>query len=104
MPSGLSPGGTQPYFPPYFVAGAIYAGFAMVLTLMIPMRLIYGLDDFITERHLNNMAKVMLASGLIVGYGYFMEQLIAWYSASVYEGFHDAKPHARPVRPPSTGP
>ena len=83
---GLIPGWHTTIFPPYFVAGAIYAGFAMVLTLMIPMRLIYGLDDFITERHLNNMAKVMLASGLIVGYGYFMEQLIAWYSASVYEG------------------
>ena len=51
------------------------------------MRMIYGLEDFINERHLNNMAKVMLASGLIVGYGYFMEQLIAWYSASVYEGY-----------------
>ena len=75
---GLIPGWHTTIFPPYFVAGAIYAGFAMVLTLMIPMRLIYGLDDFITERHLNNMAKVMLASGLIVGYGYFMEQLIAW--------------------------
>ena len=84
---GLIPGWHTTIFPPYFVAGAIYAGFAMVLTLMIPMRLIYGLDDFITERHLNNMAKVMLASGLIVGYGYFMEQLIAWYSASVYEGY-----------------
>ena len=84
---GLIPGWHTTIFPPYFVAGAIYAGFAMVLTLMIPMRLIYGLDDFITERHLNNMAKVMLASGLIVGYGYFMEQLIAWYSASVFEGY-----------------
>ncbi len=84
---GLIPGWHTTIFPPYFVAGAIYAGFAMVLTLMIPMRLIYGLDDFITERHLNNMAKVMLASGLIVGYGYFMEQLIAWYSASVFESF-----------------
>ena len=84
---GLIPGWHTTIFPPYFVAGAIYAGFAMVLTLMIPMRLIYGLDDFITERHLNNMAKVMLASGLIVGYGYFMEQLIAWYSASAFESY-----------------
>lgn len=84
---GLIPGWHTTIFPPYFVAGAIYAGFAMVLTLMIPMRLIYGLDDFITERHLNNMAKVMLASGLIVGYGYFMEQFIAWYSTSVFESY-----------------
>ncbi len=83
----IIPGWHTTIFPPYFVAGAIYAGFAMVLTLMIPMRMIYGLEDFINERHLNNMAKVMLASGLIVGYGYFMEQLIAWYSASVYEGY-----------------
>ena len=83
----MIPGWHTTIFPPYFVAGAIYAGFAMVLTLMIPMRMIYGLEDFINERHLNNMAKVMLASGLIVGYGYFMEQFIAWYSASVYEGF-----------------
>ena len=84
---GLIPGWHTTIFPPYFVAGAIYAGFAMVLTLMIPMRLIYGLDDFITERHLNNMAKVMLASGLIVGYGYFMEQFIARYSASDFERY-----------------
>jgi molybdopterin-containing oxidoreductase family membrane subunit len=83
----LVPGWHTTIFPPYFVAGAIYAGFAMVITLMIPMRLLYGLDDFITERHLNNMAKVMLASGLIVGYGYFMEQVMAWYSASEYELF-----------------
>ena len=83
----LIPGWHTTIFPPYFVAGAIYAGFAMVLTLMIPMRMIYGLEDFINERHLNNMAKVMLASGMIVAYGYFMEQLIAWYSASTYEGF-----------------
>ena len=83
----LIPGWHTTIFPPYFVAGAIYAGFAMVLTLMIPMRMIYGLEDFINERHLNNMAKVMLASGMIVAYGYFMEQLIAWYSASHYEGF-----------------
>jgi Ni/Fe-hydrogenase subunit HybB-like protein len=83
----LIPGWHTTIFPPYFVAGAIYAGFAMVLTLMIPMRMLYGLEDFINERHLNNMAKVMLASGMIVAYGYFMEQLIAWYSASTYEGF-----------------
>ncbi len=83
----MIPGWHTTIFPPYFVAGAIFAGFAMVITLMIPMRIIYGLEDFINERHLNNMAKVMLASGMIVGYGYFMEQLIAWYSASVYEGF-----------------
>ncbi len=81
------PGWHTTIFPPYFVAGAIYAGFAMVLTLLIPVRRIYKLQDFITARHLENMAKVMLVSGLIVGYGYFMEQYMTWYSASTYEGF-----------------
>jgi Ni/Fe-hydrogenase subunit HybB-like protein len=84
---GLIPGWHTTIFPPYFVAGAIYAGFAMVITLMVPMRLIFGLEDFIHERHLNNMAKIMLAAGMIVAYGYFMEQLMAWYSANLYEGF-----------------
>ena len=81
------PGWHTTIFPPYFVAGAIYAGFAMVLTLMIPLRGLYGLHDFITDRHLDNMGKVMLVAGLIVGYGYFMEKFIGWYSASLYEGF-----------------
>ena len=83
----IMPGWHTTIFPPYFVAGAIYAGFAMVLTLMIPLRKLYGLQDFITERHLDNMGKVMLTAGLIVAYGYFMEQFIAWYSASEYESF-----------------
>ena len=83
----IIPGWHTTIFPPYFVAGAIYAGFAMVLTLMIPLRALYGLQDFITDRHLDNMGKVMLVAGLIVAYGYFMEQLIAWYSVSVFETF-----------------
>jgi Ni/Fe-hydrogenase subunit HybB-like protein len=69
----ITPGWHATIFPPYFVAGAIYAGFAMVLTLAIPLRVIYRLEDFITMRHLENMAKVMLATGLIVAYGYVME-------------------------------
>jgi Ni/Fe-hydrogenase subunit HybB-like protein len=81
------PGWHATIFPPYFVAGAIYAGFAMVLTLTIPLRKFYGLEDFITLRHLRNSAKVMLATGLIVGYGYMMEAFMAWYSASEFEGF-----------------
>ena len=81
------PGWHTTIFPPYFVAGAIYSGFAMVLTLAIPLRAAYGLEDFITMRHLQNMAKVMLATGLIVGYGYMMEAFIAWYSANPYEQF-----------------
>src|ERR1041384_1315430 len=84
---GIIPGWHTPIFPPYFVAGAIYAGFAMVLTLVIPLRKFYGLEDFITERHLRNSAKVMLATGLIVAYGYMMETWTAWYSANTYEEF-----------------
>ncbi len=81
------PGWHATIFPPYFVAGAIYSGFAMVMTLAIPLRKFYGLEDFITMRHLNNMAKIMLATGLIVGYGYAMETFMAWYSGSQYEKF-----------------
>jgi len=81
------PGWHTTIFPPYFVAGAIYSGFAMVLTLLIPIRAAYGMKDFITMRHLQNMAKVMLATGLIVAYGYFMEALMSWYSGDVFEMF-----------------
>jgi molybdopterin-containing oxidoreductase family membrane subunit len=83
----IIPGWHATIFPPYFVAGAIYSGFAMVMTLAIPLRYIYGLEDFITIRHLQNMAKIMLATGLIVGYGYMMETFMAWYSADSYEQF-----------------
>lgn len=83
----IAPGWHATIFPPYFVAGAIYSGFAMVMTLAIPIRKFYGLEDFITERHLRNMAKVMLATGLIVAYGYLMEAFMAWYSGSKYEIF-----------------
>ncbi len=83
---GIIPGWHATIFPPYFVAGAVYAGFAMVLTLTIPIRRIYGLEDFITARHLRNMSKVMLATGLIVAYGYMMEAFMAWYSGAEYEG------------------
>jgi Ni/Fe-hydrogenase subunit HybB-like protein len=81
------PGWHTTIFPPYFVAGAIYSGFAMVLTLAIPIRAVYGLEDFITLRHLQNMAKILLTTGLIVAYGYGMEAFMAWYSANPYEGF-----------------
>src|SRR5215475_11433543 len=83
----LMPGWHTTVFPPYFVAGAIYAGFAMVLTLAIPLRWYYDLEDFITLRHLDNMARVMLATGLVVAYGYMMETFMAWYSASNVEEF-----------------
>jgi Ni/Fe-hydrogenase subunit HybB-like protein len=83
----ILPGWHATIFPPYFVAGAIYSGFAMVLTLAIPIRAVYGLEDFITTRHLQNMAKVMLVTGLIVGYGYLIEAFMAWYSADKFERF-----------------
>src|SRR5918996_66241 len=83
----LVPGWHSTIFPPYFVAGAIYSGFAMVLTLAIPLRKWYGLENLITERCLNNMANIMLLTGLIVCYGYGMEAFFAWYSANQYEGF-----------------
>jgi molybdopterin-containing oxidoreductase family membrane subunit len=84
---GIIPGWHSTIFPPYFVAGAIYSGFAMVVTLTIPMRAAYGLHDFITAKHLDNMAKVLLATGLIVCYGYLMETFMAWYGRNPYEGF-----------------
>ncbi len=79
------PGWHSTIFPPYFVAGALFSGFAMVLTIAIPLRAFYRLEDFITLRHLDNMAKIMLASGLVVAYGYLMETFIAWYSAEPRE-------------------
>src|SRR6204780_828271 len=81
------PGWHTTIFPPYFVAGAIYSGFAMVLTLAIPIRKFYHLEDLITVRHIDNMGKVMLATGMIVAYGYSMEIFMAWYSASHWEYF-----------------
>ncbi|HVS15158.1 MAG TPA: NrfD/PsrC family molybdoenzyme membrane anchor subunit [Thermoanaerobaculia bacterium] len=81
------PGWHATIFPPYFVAGAIYAGFAMVLTLMIPLRHLFGLHTFITQRHLENMGKVMLTTGLIVAYGYACELFMAYYSGNVFERF-----------------
>jgi molybdopterin-containing oxidoreductase family membrane subunit len=81
------PGWHATIFPPYFVAGAIYAGFAMVLTLAIPLRAMYRLHDFITMRHLENMAKITLITGLVVVYGYACEAFFGWYSGNEYERF-----------------
>jgi len=85
--SSVLPGWHATIFPPYFVAGAIYAGFAMVLTLTIPLRALYNLKDFITMRHIENMAKVMLVTGLIVVYGYMSEAFFGWYSGNELERF-----------------
>ncbi len=81
------PGWHTTIFPPYFVAGAIFSGFGMVLTLMIPARKWLNLHHLITLNHLDNIAKVLLLTGTLVGYAYGMEFFIAWYSASEYEGF-----------------
>jgi molybdopterin-containing oxidoreductase family membrane subunit len=81
------PGWHTTIFPPYFVAGALYSGFAMVLTLAIPIRAVFGLQDFITLRHLQNMAKIMLATGLLVTYGYAMEGFMSWYSGNKFEEY-----------------
>ena len=83
----IIPGWHTTVFPPYFVAGAIYSGFAMVLVLAIPIRKFYGVQDMITIRHLDNAAKVMLGTGLIVAYGYIMEAFYAYYSGNFYERF-----------------
>ena len=84
---GIVPGWHTTIFPPYFVAGAIYSGFAMVLSIAIPLRKAYGLEDFITVRHFDNMAKVMLATGLIVAYGYFFEFFLSLYSGNKFDVF-----------------
>jgi Ni/Fe-hydrogenase subunit HybB-like protein len=83
----IVPGWHATVFPPYFVAGAIYSGFAMVLVLAIPIRYFYGLQDFVTLRHLQNCGKVMLATGLITAYGYGSEAFMAWYGGNNYDKF-----------------
>jgi molybdopterin-containing oxidoreductase family membrane subunit len=83
----LLPGWHTTIFPPYFVAGAIFCGFAMVVLLAVPVRAWFGLQDLITIRHLENMNKIILATGLMVGYAYSIEFFIAWYSGNIYEQF-----------------
>jgi molybdopterin-containing oxidoreductase family membrane subunit len=83
----LLPGWHTTIFPPYFVAGAIFSGFGMVLTLMLPLRAIYKLEDLITPYHIDCICKVTLTTGSMVGYAYAMEFFIAWYGANPYEGF-----------------
>lgn len=83
--AGIIPGWHSTIFPPYFVAGAIFSGFAMVLTLLIPLRALLGLHAFVTQRHLENMAWLLLVTGLVVTYGYAQEHFMAWYSGNVFE-------------------
>jgi Ni/Fe-hydrogenase subunit HybB-like protein len=82
------PGWHTTIFPPYFVAGAVFSGFGMVLSLLIPLRSMFKLEDIITMRHIDLMCKVTLATGSIVGYAYAMEFFIAWYSGNPFESFH----------------
>ncbi|MFQ5889470.1 MAG: NrfD/PsrC family molybdoenzyme membrane anchor subunit [Gemmatimonadota bacterium] len=82
---GIVPGWHSTIFAPYFVAGAIFSGIAMVMTLLIPTRWAFGLEDYITEYHFDNMAKLLLLTSLIVGYAYFAEYFLAWYSADPIE-------------------
>ena len=84
---GIVPGWHTTIFPPYFVAGAIYSGFAMVLVLAIPIRKFYNIGEFITDRHLENSAMVMLATGWIVAYGYGIEAFVNWFGGDPYETF-----------------
>jgi molybdopterin-containing oxidoreductase family membrane subunit len=81
----LLPGWHSTIFPPFFVAGALFSGFAMVLVLGIPLRRFYGLGDFITERHIDNLAKMMLAAGFFVDYSYLSEIFTAFYSGDPYD-------------------
>src|SRR5258708_31397280 len=85
--SAIVPGWHTTIFPPFFVAGAVYSGFAMVLNILIPLRYFYRLHSLVTSRHLNNMANVMLATGLMVSYGYILETFFAWYSGDIFEQY-----------------
>ncbi|QDU80804.1 Polysulfide reductase, NrfD [Polystyrenella longa] len=81
------PGWHTTIFPPYFVAGAVFSGFAMVITLIVPARYFFGMQDLVTKRHLENINKIMLVTGSMVGYAYAMEFFIAWYGGNRYEQF-----------------
>jgi Ni/Fe-hydrogenase subunit HybB-like protein len=94
--TSVMPGWHTTIFPPYFVAGAIFGGFAMVLLLLIPARELFpNMKDLITLRHIENMAKILLATGMMVGFAYGMEFFIAWYSANQYEAYIFAEVRAR---------
>jgi Ni/Fe-hydrogenase subunit HybB-like protein len=96
---GIVPGWHTTFFPPYFVAGAIFSGFAMVMTLAIPLRYAYGLEGLITMRHLENMAKIMLVTGLMVSYGYACEVFFGWYSDDKTEWFVSLSRMMGPYKP-----
>jgi molybdopterin-containing oxidoreductase family membrane subunit len=93
----LVPGWHSTIFPPFFVAGAIFSGFAMVITLLVPFRRIFGFDAVVTERHLDDLAKMTLVTGWVVILSYIIEDFVAWYSASAYEAHQFF--HTRPRGP-----
>jgi Ni/Fe-hydrogenase subunit HybB-like protein len=96
--AALVPGWHSTIFPPYFVAGAIYSGFAMVVTLAVPLRAYFGLEDWITVRHLDNMGKMLLVTGWILAFGYLCETFLAWYGGDPYEAFTAANRARGPYR------
>ena len=81
----MVPGWHETIIPPYFVAGAIYSGFAMMLNILLPIRWLYGLQNIITPRHLNNIGNIMLVLGNMVAYSYIIEEFMAWYSGDIFE-------------------
>jgi Ni/Fe-hydrogenase subunit HybB-like protein len=95
----IVPGWHSTIFPPYFVAGAIFSGFAMVLTLVLPIRALYGLHGMVTLRHIDFMAKMMLATGLLTSYGYVNEAFFAWYSGNPFEMYMMANRMTGPYAP-----
>jgi molybdopterin-containing oxidoreductase family membrane subunit len=99
--TSVLPGWHTTIFPPYFVAGAVFGGFAMVLLLLIPSRELFpGMKDLVTARHLENMAKIILVTGMIVGFAYFMEFFVAWYSGSLYEQYVFMNNRVNPAKAP----
>jgi hypothetical protein len=85
--TSVEPGWHTTIFPPYFVAGAVFSGFAMVMTLLLIARSVFKLTDLVTMTHVELMNKIMLATGSLVGYAYAMEFFIAWYSGNAYERY-----------------
>jgi molybdopterin-containing oxidoreductase family membrane subunit len=85
--TAVIPGWHTTIFPPYFVAGAIFSGFAMVVTCLLFLRKVFHFEHIITMNHLDNMNKIILATGMMVGYGYMMEYFMAWYSGNHFERF-----------------
>ncbi|QYU67430.1 polysulfide reductase NrfD [Leptolyngbya sp. 15MV] len=99
--TSIIPGWHTTIFPPYFVAGAIFGGFAMVLLLLIPLRELYPyMKDFVTLRHLENMAKILLLTGMMVGFAYGMEFFVAWYGGNYFEWYAFTGNRADPTRAP----